>query len=353
MTSSIDLSSLNLTMSNSSDSHCAHCDTTVDISIKIAALCVIMVGALLCNSLVISVFLTNPSLHKTVNYFLVNMAISDLLCPIVAIPKRLVMLITRQSSWQVKGTAGLILCKVQPLLQDLSLAVSILSIICITVDRFYAVKRPLRISLIPDKARCLTIVLIWLLAFLNYSPYLDAFELAIYHGKTYCNLKWTPKSVTIFITYVAVLYGVLPWILVVILYGFIMVCLRRAKVRMQANAQSLMQHRRTASVTRQAFAIVFAFAVCTFPQTVIFMILAYYYKFTYSPLPYWPQLYFATEFMLFANSVLNPCICLFLNENYRNGLWRLLRRSDRIHPDVVREEIPIENLTRSTVAARQ
>lgn len=339
-------SSLNQTMPNTND--CAYCDT-----IKIAALCVIMFGALLFNALVIAVFLMNPSLQKTVNYFLVNMAVSDLLCPIVAIPKRLVMLITRQSTWQVKGTLGLVLCKVQPLLQDMSLLVSILSIICITVDRFYAVKRPLRISLIPDKARCLIIALIWFLAFLNYSPYLYAFTLTLYEGNVYCIWKWTPKPLTIYFTYAAILYGALPWILVVILYGLIMICLRRAKARMQANAQSLTQHRRTASVTRQAFVIVFVFAVCTFPQTVIILIIAYYYKFNFSPLPYWPQLSFATEFMLFANSVLNPCICLFLNENYRNGLWRLLRRSGRIHPDIVREEVPIENMTRSTVAARQ
>lgn len=330
--------------------------TDVEVTIQIVALCTVMVSALVFNSLVIAVFLKNPSLQKTVNYFLVNMAVCDLLCPIVAIPKRLVVLITGMSAWQVSGTLGMVMCKVQPLLQDLSPAVSILSIVCITVDRFYAVMRPLRISLIPDKARGLIIALIWILAILSYSHYFSTLKLKPQgDGRVYCIMDWSPldniKSLTILTTYIGVLYGFLPWVLVIVLYVIIMAGLRRAKARIQANGQTLIRHRRIASVTRQAFIIVIVFALCNFPQAVVFLMIAYYFKFGYSPFPYFMHLHFAAEFMVYANAALNPCICLFLNENYRHGLWRLLRikRSDRIiHPDVLREEIPIENMTRST-----
>lgn len=332
-------------------------DVSSDVNIKIVALCIVMVSSLIFNSLVIAVFLKTPSLHKTVNYFLVNMAVSDLLCPIVAIPKRLVMLATGVNTWQVHGTLGMVLCKVQPLLQDLSPAVSVLSIMCITVDRFYAVMRPLKISMITDKARGLIIALIWILAILNYSHYLFTLKLVNQGNKAYCYMDWSPldnvKSLTVLTTYIAFLYGVFPWCLVIILYVTIMAGLKRAKARIQANAQTSVRHRRIASVTRQAFVIVVVFALCHFPQAVVFLMLAYYFKFGYSTLSYWVHLHFAAEFMVYANAALNPCICLFLNENYRNGLWKLfkIKRGDHIvHPGVViREEIPIENVvTRST-----
>jgi len=339
-------------MNNPTKEDCTSC-----VVVKFIALCIIMASALVFNSFVIAVFLKNPSLHKTVNYFLVNMAVSDLLCPIVAIPKRLVMLATGLNTWQVHGTLGMVLCKVQPLLQDLSPAVSVLSIVCITVDRFYAVMKPLKISMITDKARGLIIAVIWILAILNYSHYLFTLKLE-YHGDlAYCYMDWSPldnlKSLTVLTTYIAFLYGVFPWCLVVILYVIIMAGLRRARARIQANGQTLIRHRRIASVTRQALVIVVVFALCNIPQAIVFLMLAYYFKFGYSPFPYWVHLHFAAEFMVYANAALNPCVCLFLNENYRNGLWKLLKskRSDRVvHPDVViREEIPIENVATRSV----
>ena len=91
------------------------------------------------------------SLRNPVNYFIANMAISDLLFPIFLIPQVLVQLNT--NTWLIDGPLGQALCKLSGYLVDVSSAVSIQSLVTIAVDRFGAVVFPLSSPLISSK-RC-------------------------------------------------------------------------------------------------------------------------------------------------------------------------------------------------------
>jgi hypothetical protein len=330
-------------------------DTKGTKIVKIVALSVVMVVAFVLNSLVIAVFAKTPSLHRTVNYFLVNMAVSDLLLAFAAIPKELLELGTDSTYWRVGGDFGHFLCILQSILVDISSVVSILSMICITIDRFCAVMMPLRVTLVPGKVRGIIIGLIWILSVINYSYYFYVMRLTSDdQGNFKCLMSFEPldtiKMSTILVTYIAVLYGCLPWILVAFLYTAMVVGLKRARISIEANDQNNVRRNRSTSVTRQAFIIVLVFSICFFPISAIFLVIAHVYHFTCSPLPYFGHLYFTAQLMMFLNAALNPCVCLFLSENYRNGLWKILKLNNiqRVYPGVAMEEVREEPVTRLT-----
>ncbi|XP_031573121.1 RYamide receptor-like [Actinia tenebrosa] len=329
-------------------------DSNTAKAIKIVALSVLMVISFVLNSLVIAVFAKTPSLQRTVNYFLVNMAASDLLISIAAIPKDILELSSGSTYWRVGGDFGHFLCILQSLLVDISAVVSILSMTCITIDRFCAVMMPLRVNLVPGKVRGFIIALIWVLSVVNYCYYFYTLRLdSDNQGNFICWMSFAPldntKMSTIVVTYVAVLFGCVPWILVAILYAAMIVGLKHARIQFEANDQNNVRLTRSTSVTRQAFVIVLVFGICFFPMSAIFLVIAHVFHFGCSP-PYFAHLYFAAQFLMLSNAALNPCVCLFLSENYRNGLWKILKLNNlrRVYPGFALEEVREEPVTRVT-----
>ena len=106
------------------------------------AYCLLFAVLLTGNTLIGIVVYKTRSLRNPVNYFIANIAISDLLFPIFLIPQVLVQLNT--NTWLIDGPLGQALCKLSGYLVDVSSAVSIQSLVLIAVDRFRAVVYPLR-----------------------------------------------------------------------------------------------------------------------------------------------------------------------------------------------------------------
>ena len=63
-------------------------------------------------------------MRKTVNYFIVNMAVSDFIFALISVPVRLAETATSSPQWHVSGTAGLVLCKLYNFVKLVSFAVS-------------------------------------------------------------------------------------------------------------------------------------------------------------------------------------------------------------------------------------
>ena len=90
-------------------------------------------------------------MRKPINFFISNMAISDLLFPLNVFPRYLAEMY--EDSWLISGNLGEVFCKVIPVLADIPTAVSVQSLVLITVDRFVAVAFPLHSPLFSSK-RC-------------------------------------------------------------------------------------------------------------------------------------------------------------------------------------------------------
>ena len=102
---------------------------------KILIFSLIILTSFFGNSLIIFIVYKRPELRKTTNYFIVNMAVSDFIFPLAAIPLSLAYLVSGSLEWFIDGMAGLILCKLGTFLRRVSASVSLESL----MDRFRSV----------------------------------------------------------------------------------------------------------------------------------------------------------------------------------------------------------------------
>ena len=177
--------SMNTTANGSSSWSCSSLINPEALKVAATvAYSLILVVSLVGNSLIVLIVYNTPTLRKPINMLIANMAMSDLLFPIFVIPVRLTD--WHVGPWLIGGTLGQALCKIYPFLGEISMKVSIQSLVLITVDRYAAVVVPLRSPLISRKmCRCL-IVSTWIFAVPFCWPYLFTYNLVEYQDGKWC-----------------------------------------------------------------------------------------------------------------------------------------------------------------------
>ena len=191
----------------------------------IVAFCLILLVTLAGNSLIVMFVYKTPNLRKPINYFIANMASSDLLCILFSshwIPARL------NISWIIGREFGQALCKIISFFPIVSSFVSIQNLILIAVDRFGAVVFPLRSPLIRSKLCAFFILATWIVALAVSSPLFFAAKLVENSGKKQCDRDagWKEafgesSSYQDFTIVIFTLLIYIPVLLLVIIYSFI------------------------------------------------------------------------------------------------------------------------------------
>ena len=115
--------------------------------------------SLLENSLITIFRYREKNLRRTVDFFIVNMACSDILFAITVVPRRITEILSSPLEWHVHGFLGEVLCRITDIVQDVSTAVSIESLVLITVNRFQSIMFPLRPNFVTPSIRGMLIVL--------------------------------------------------------------------------------------------------------------------------------------------------------------------------------------------------
>ena len=138
--------------------------------------CLFIIVSMAANSFIVMIVYKTPKLRKPINYFIANMASSDLLFPIFFTPWILSHLHT-PSFLIGGGRLGQAFCKLVAFFGEVSIKVSIQNLDLIAVDRFGAVVFPLRSPLIRSKLCPFFILATWIVAVAISSPYLFAKEL--------------------------------------------------------------------------------------------------------------------------------------------------------------------------------
>ena len=288
------------------------------------ALSLILVVSLVGNSLIVLLVYKTPTLRKPMNMLIANMAMSDLLYPIFWVPVRLADL--HVGSWLIGGTLGQALCKIHLFLADVSVLVSIQSLVLITVDRFVAVVVPLRSPLITRKLCPFIIVATWIVAMAVHSPYLVSYTLVKYPERLMCELLWQEafegSTYPNYLLAGAIVFFYTPFVLLVILYSIILIKLKTQvhPGEQSANAEE-QRTRRNRNVLKMATAIVVVFFICWIPFISNAIIDSF--SLTFSSCSFY-RYFNVTFFMAYANCAINPIICLTLNSNYRQALKRLV-----------------------------
>ena len=304
-------------------------DSTAERISKLCAYCVILLGSFLGNIFIIIIVYKHRDLHKTVNYFIVNMAVSDLLFPISVIPVDITRLMTDSLHWQVRGILGSILCSSYKFFRDVSIHVSTESLAWIAIDRFVAVVFPIKLGLISPKIRTLAVISTWIFAIVLNIPWLltsklvergnSTFCVVIYRGPVFPNQEAIASFSWLHLTFASII----PLFVITVLYSVIAIALKRQNKALANTAPSRQRHalKKRRQATQMAVAIVVLFYICVIPLTVVYI--ASHLRPSCAFLR--PSIYFIASFAFYSSSVVNPIICLSFVESYRRGLRNILR----------------------------
>ena len=307
-------------------------------SIKIgmtAAYAVIFIISLLGNSLGLLVVLKKSSRSTSVtNLFIANMAAADLLLTVTVMPFQ-VGLYYRGVTW-IGGMLGTITCKALFYLIPVSIAATVLTMMFISFDRFYAVFYPLKQKIF-RKPRILTAT-IWILSFVLMLPYPMLFQLQFNANQNVeeCVQVWpwedpndptfteTYRVLKIFHSIVFVLLYALPLSITIVIY--FLICRKMWLRKIPGNvtdSNRAAAEKSKRKIVRLLVVIVIIFAFCWFPIYVN----QYFWFFR-------PDLYakgmlpleveFFNNWLAHANSAINPCVYILLNAKFRKELLKML-----------------------------
>lgn len=247
------------------DQFCRSDISSVTQTIEVSLYITVMVVSLIGNALIFAVVFKNRRMRTPVNFFVVNMSTADVLITVFYMP-RMISRIWFGSEWGISGELGHFLCKVVPFTQELSASVSVLTIILMAVDRFFAVLFPFK-RIFTNTVAYVSIAVVWLTAMAVRSPMFYGLRFMQQEdGKTFCFLQLDSEiAFNIYSRFAFVLFYIIPLSVIVVLYSAVLVSLKKRKpVGVDlSNIQRQYKDRlkRTRKVMSMLFTIVFVFAV--------------------------------------------------------------------------------------------
>ena len=278
------------------------------------------------NTVIGVIVYKTKTMRKTINYLIVNMAMSDLLFTIIMIPWQIQNLYI--DSWLIGGPPGQALCKLVGFTRDVSILVSIQSLVLIAVDRFGAVVVPLRSPLISSKLCAFFILATWIVAMVVLSPYIFSVKLFENTGGLSCGNNWDKVFGETFKNYfmaMLIVFIFIPFVAIAMLYIIIFLKLKSQKIpgEQSANTEAEQRRQRERKVLKMAIAIVSGFAICWLPVLLSLLLDLFASDIIMSC----DFKYFSSVALLMvnANCAINPCICFIFSSNYREGLKTFLR----------------------------
>ncbi|XP_031555982.1 neuropeptide Y receptor type 6-like [Actinia tenebrosa] len=313
------------------------------IHILITLYSILLAWSLLGNVLVIAVVYCNQNLRTNINYLIVNMAVSDLLVPLVAMPWSIWNFATK-SEWLVDGPLGEALCKLFPFLFHISPLVSSISLVIIAFQRFIAVVYRNRRQNLSRKTRWIAIAFPWIVAMAIFSPFFCAYRLINVWGYTKCDYSWSPafdnwRAEMILICIQTAVGFVIPFIIIIILYTIIVYELHKSLY----NVMNLMQketirsrQRRNRRIFSMLITIVVMFTICWCPLKVCEML---YYSNHHSLLSMdhdtFGKMYNSFLYMWLLLAAINPSIYFVFLRDFRQGLKSLCCRKTTAENELI------------------
>ena len=293
---------------------------------EIFVLSVILLSSLIGNTLLITIVFKRPELRNTINYFIVNMAVSDFIFPLLSIPVRLAAIGSSPWQWHIEGMTGLIFCKFYVFVERVSPAVSVQSLCWIALDRFMAVVFPMKVYLISSRFRALAMASTWVVAAITRWVDLYLTEFIERDAGVICKRPEYPfvRAALWFRYYaifLAIFFSVVPLILMTMLYCIIALTLRKQNKSLSGSEVRQRTRRKESAIT-MSFCIMASFYICSaVPQISNFLF--YQVQKTISCslyLRFWIFVYI----MFCVSSAINPIICLTFVSSYRRGLKEIL-----------------------------
>ncbi|XP_050040292.1 cholecystokinin receptor type A-like isoform X4 [Dermacentor andersoni] len=189
-----------------------------ETAFRILLYAIIFVCAVVGNSLVIITLVQRRRMRTVTNVFLLNLAVSDLLLGVFCMPTTLVGSVLRNF---VLGAA---MCKLIPYLQAVSVSVSAWTLVSISLERFFAIVRPLESRRWQTRSHAYKVILmVWLCSMVTMLPIAVLSQLVPLRGeRKKCREVWpNVTSERVFNVYLDVTLFLLPLVIMSFVYSCI------------------------------------------------------------------------------------------------------------------------------------
>ncbi|XP_055523426.1 thyrotropin-releasing hormone receptor isoform X2 [Wyeomyia smithii] len=298
---------------------------------------IIMCLGVIGNIMVPIVILKTKDMRNSTNIFLTNLSIADLLVLLVCTPTVLVEVNSPPEVWVL----GEEMCKAVPFVELTVAHASVLTILAISFERYYAICEPLKAGYVCTKARALVICLAaWTVAAILTSPILFFAEYSVeeYPDGSRAAVCLTKASniwtVTFFLMTIS-LFFILPLIILIVLYAIIaknLIASNNSRMKIRLSKPEL-SYKARKQVVLMLGAVVLAFFTCLLPFRMLTLWIISVSEETFQKLAvekYYNLLYFS-RIMLYLNSAVNPILYNLMSSKFRKGFLRLCQCSHLWH----------------------
>ncbi|KAM6984922.1 neuropeptide FF receptor 2-like [Aplochiton taeniatus] len=293
---------------------------------------VCMVG----NGVVCFIVLRSKNMRTVTNFFILNLAISDLLVGIFCMPTTLLDNII--TGWPF----GSVVCKLSGMVQGISVSASVFTLVAIAVDRFRCIVYPFKQKLTISTSK-LIIVIIWVLAISIMCPsgvmlqvtQEQRVRIILGDGNStgpfyWCRENWPNQEMRK--VYTTVLFAniyLAPLSLIVIMYARIGTTLFKTALPMAGGSsigqgKANMDNRHGVSkkkkrVIKMLLVVALLFILSWLPLWTLMMLSDYASLTEHQYRIINIYVYPLAHWLAFFNSSVNPIIYGFFNENFRRG----------------------------------
>ena len=308
--------------------------TQRDFIFQAAFLVVIMVVTLLGNVMVCLAVFLFERLRTITNYFIVSLAVSDLLVALISLPFRI-----DQTTHNAVWCLGIEACVSWILTDLMSSSASICNLAMISVDRYIAIVHPFRYhTVMTAKVGSIMIASVWiycgLLTGLSLINWTHFGEQHFFADRMYQCRKTDP----VYYTIVASVGFYVPLLIVIVMYAFIFrvaVNQARAVAALQMNANGRRGRRGSINLVKEVKAaktlaiVVGAFVLCWFPFFILLLVSLWNLSLLSPPtltIDEVKGIRYTFVYVLPAiNSTLNPIIYAMFNRDFRKAFGKLFR----------------------------
>ncbi|XP_011495666.1 PREDICTED: cholecystokinin receptor [Ceratosolen solmsi marchali] len=297
--------------------------------IQIPSICIcaiIIIIGITGNTMVLIIIMRGKDMNNSTNIFLLNLSIADLSVLLLCTPTILIEVISGPQVWIL----GESICKVVPFIESTVANTSVLTILAISFERYYAICQPFRANYICTRSRAVLICMLsWFIAGLFTSPFLYMVTFEVNYdefgvSKPTCTTEARTKWSIVYILFTIVVFFIFPVIILIILYSIIVNELIQRSHMINDVAKKLFKNR--FQIVRMLCTVIFIFFICLLPLRAMMMWVMF------SPLQqiiefgiegYFCLLYFS-RIMFYLNSALNPILYTLMSTKFKRNFLHLL-----------------------------
>ncbi|XP_071803783.1 G-protein coupled receptor 54-like [Asterias amurensis] len=263
------------------------------------------------NSLVIYVIVRHGHMKTVTNYYIVNLAVTDISFLLCCAPFTATLFVS--PNWLF----GRFMCKFVFYMMQVTGQCTCLTLTAMSVDRYQAIVHPIKsLKSRTTRVACIVNMCIWIGSLLISVPVAIFFDLSLYINLLVCSEMW-PLDIMFpgYAVFSFILLYVIPIFTISVCYSLMLRKLWSRVSPGEDNNSHLNNARQKRKVTRMVLVVVLVFAICWLPTYIINLWIRLD--------PYFPKtnatyiFKMAAHTLSYANSSVNPFVYAFMGENYR------------------------------------